>query len=224
LKLKQLPIIDIKSNWAMLIAKCAIISRFISYLLLIPITATVYAIPVPTVNSAPVVDTQKRADDIEAYALYAMQLGDFIHQLSDNSSIKEQLSSLSSLLSAQDSMQHICNRYCSVSEEKQLKQYLADINGSILARFNDYANSLNTHVTTLNELARLLAASVSDANTKNIGLSLQKASQVSLTQISDVLQQIQSTLVLNSNKQQVENKLERANNEAIYNGFARSGL
>jgi len=183
-----------------------------------------YAIPIPSTQSAPVVDTQKQTNDIQAYAWYAVQLSQFIHQLSTTSSVSQQLASLNSLLATQDQMQHICNDYCTNAERQQLTHYLNDVDTTILARFNDYTHSLYTHVTTLNELNTLLASALEGGNTENIGLSLQQASHVTLTQISDTLQQIQSTLVLTNHKEQMEHKLEQANADAVYRGFANSGL
>ena len=184
---------------------------------------SVLAIPVPTPMGDPMFDTVDQMNEISATSQYTAQLGSFINHMAKTANLSSQLSDLNQIINTSQSIKNICNLKCSNTDKAKMNDYLNQLNNSIVGQFKTYAEITNNNLQNMQDLTTYLTI-VSNSNTKQIGLSLQKASQETLSEMQSTLTQIQTIIVLNNQKQQVEYKIEREKNDAIFRGFAKSGL
>ncbi len=166
-----------------------------------------------------VVDIRKAKQDMITMSSYFTKIGTFMNQIAKTSNTNSQLTNIRELIKTQQDIMNICGRSCSSNDLITIENYIKSINSGIITRFDLYANS--DKVNTMDDLVRLLDTPLTTAD---IGISLQKANQATLEEINGTLQQIQVTMLLNTQKQQSEELREKAIADSVYAGFGKSGL
>ncbi|MBY0380044.1 MAG: hypothetical protein K2P99_06575 [Burkholderiales bacterium] len=191
------------------------------FLILLICSNSLLAVPIP--YGQPMLDTIEQINEISATSEYIIQLGSFINHIAKTTDINSQISDLKQIITTSQSIKNLCNTQCSNADKAKMNDYLNQLNNSIIGQFKNYANITDSNIQNMQELTTYLNTSPKE-NTKTIGLSLQRASQETLSQMQSTLTQMQTMMILNSQKQQVEFKIERDKNDAIFRGFAKSGL
>lgn len=170
----------------------------------------------------PVTDVNDEIREKTALGMYAAKIPGFLNSIAKTKDTMSQLSNLNGLINTQQQVNNLCNKVCSQVDRDKLQHYLSNLNQNIIGQFKNYSNVLDNNISTLSDLSKFILNA--PVNTKEVGIALQRAAQESLEQVQNTLLQIQALLVLDSQKRQAEEKIERENTNAIYKGFAKAGL
>lgn len=170
----------------------------------------------------PVIEQNSEIRENVALGAYTAQIQVFVNDLAQTTNTVTQLTALNGLIAMQQKVANLCIDICSPSDQKNIQQYLDSINTNIIGQFKNYADVANDSLNTLKNLTDFIAQF--PENTKQIGIALQRASQETLTQMQASLLQIQTLMTLDAQKKQSEHQIEKANNDAVFNGFSKSGL
>lgn len=169
----------------------------------------------------PTTDIHQLAEDTTAITSYAATMGLYLQKLGDAMTVAEQIKNLHSLDDVSKAVAGAC-RLCEPIKRQQLATYIKNVDSDLCSQFQyalENITGIQKSITSISDLIGLL-----QTNPKEAGLALQRAAIQSQMATQNTLAQIQLLMAQQSQKQIAEDKLEKSNTDAIYNGFKNAGL
>jgi len=160
--------------------------------------------------------------------MYLGQISNILNGMINTVDAAKQVADLQKLIELQNKVEQVCNKYCDSTGEKQIKNYLENLNNSIASQFDQARATLHGAQTTIKNLQDIINFFQSGVgvvfNTKQAALALQKSILKVQAQMQITLAQLNALFSQQAQKQLAEQKLERSVNRDIYSGFSKSGL
>lgn len=190
-------------------------------LLLLFLFSEYVAAAVPIIN--------KKEEEIEKNSTktYLNKIRDFLNDVEKTRSSTEQLLNITTFIEIQKELSNVCINLgaCDKSQREKLDNYLNSLNDGITSQFQATAKAIETAKSTIDSLQKIIDfVGNYPQNTKTIVIDLQKSTLATQVHLKELFNQMLSLSLKNSQKNQVEEKIELNTTNSIYKGFNQNGL
>lgn len=159
---------------------------------------------------------------------YLTKIVAILDNLANATDYATQVADLSKLIELQQALADKCDKYCNPEEFKQIHEYLEKLNQSFVGKFRSAGLALKNGSASIKGIQKFIAGIAimggGRVKTAEVTVAVQQAALKTEQEIQMILMQMQTLSIEQEQKRMMETKVERANTNAVYSGFHKSGL
>jgi len=163
---------------------------------------------------------------------YLTRIVAILDNLANATDYVRQSADLAELIKLEENLANICDKSCNQNEFMQVHEYLDKLNQNFAGKFRSAGIALKNSSDSVKDIQKLMGGIVASGyilgggkvKAAEIAVAVQQAALKTQQEMQMILMQMQTFAIEREQKHMMETKIERANTNAVYIGFRKSGL